>query len=136
MIVVDANVIAYRFLEGEKTGLACLVQKRDNAWLVPLLWRHEFLNILATSARSGIIEKPEAVTMWNSALHALAHNERVVNFEKALSCAVDFHISAYDAQYVTLAQTLNCHCITEDARLRKAFPQSLLSMREFVELKG
>ena len=53
MIVVDANVIAYRFIVGEKTGLACQVQEKDADWVVPALWRHEFLNVLATAARAG-----------------------------------------------------------------------------------
>ena len=135
MIVVDANVIAYRFIVGEKTGLACHVQEKDTDWVVPALWRHEFLNVLATAARAGIIDTVEACTIWRSALHVLGNNEQAVNYEKSLCCAVDAKISAYDAQYITLARTLNCLCITEDARLHKTFPKDTISMRAFLSLK-
>ena len=52
MIVVDTNVIAYVLIEGDKTALAQQVAKKDPDWKVPPLWRHEFLNVLATSAYS------------------------------------------------------------------------------------
>lgn len=135
MIVVDANVIAYRFIVGEKTGLACQVEEKDTDWIVPALWRHEFLNILATSARSGIIDTMKACTVWRSGLHVLGNKEQAVNYEKSLCCAVDFTISAYDAQYITLARTLHCLCITEDARLQRTFPKEAFCMREFLDLK-
>lgn len=135
MIVVDANVIAYRFIAGEKTGLSCQVQEKDAEWVVPALWRHEFLNVLATAARAGIIDTVEACTIWRSAFRILGNNEQAVNYEKSLCCAVDSRISAYDAQYITLARTLNCLCITEDARLHKTFPKEAISMRAFLALK-
>ncbi|MDD5675969.1 MAG: type II toxin-antitoxin system VapC family toxin [Chitinivibrionales bacterium] len=133
MIVVDANVIAYRFIAGEKTDYACRVQEKDRDWIVPVLWRHEFLNVLATTTRAGIITISEACTVWRAAIHALAQNEQTVDFEKALCCAVDGTISAYDAQYITLARNLNCFCITEDARLCKACPGAAISMRIFLD---
>ena len=70
MIVVDAKVIAYRFIEGEKTVLACRVQKRDGVWAVPSLWRHEFLNVLATTVRAGLMDTTEACTVRRNAAGA------------------------------------------------------------------
>jgi predicted nucleic acid-binding protein len=133
MIVVDANVIAYRFIEGEKTNLACRVQEKDSTWMVPLLWRHEFLNVLATVTRARIIDIAEARTIWHNAVQILSNSEHQVNYEQALRCAVDLQISAYDAQYIILARMLNCLVITEDARLRKTFPDTAISMRSFLE---
>jgi predicted nucleic acid-binding protein len=133
MIVVDANVIAYRFIEGEKTNLACRIQEKDGTWIVPLLWRHEFLNVLATVTRAGIIDITEAFTIWNNAVNILSNSEHPVQYEHALRCAVDLQISAYDAQYIVLGRMLNCLVITEDARLCKIFPETALSMRSFLE---
>ena len=47
MIVADSNVLAARVLSSELTELALRVEAIDNVWLVPRLWRYEFLNILA-----------------------------------------------------------------------------------------
>jgi predicted nucleic acid-binding protein len=133
MIVVDANVIAYRFITGEKTDLATRVQEKDSEWIVPHLWRHEFLNVLATVTRAGILDTAEACTIWRGVVKALANQEHEVLYEKALCCALDFQVSAYDAQYITLAHMLNTLCITEDSRLRKAFPDTAISMRTFLD---
>ena len=133
MIVVDTNVIAYRLIEGDKTALACQVEQRDNTWVVPRLWRHEFLNVLATSTRTGLLDIGQACASWRDALRMLANAERDAPFERALSCAVDARISAYDAQYITLAQFLDVACVTEDSRLLKAFPAVAISMRAFTD---
>jgi predicted nucleic acid-binding protein len=132
MIVVDTNIIAYRFIAGDKTDLACSVQKKDSEWIVPVLWRHEFLNVLATMTRANIIHAGEACTIWRSALHVLQHHERPTMYERALCCAVDFSISAYDAEYIALAQQMKVRCITEDMRLLKTFPDIAASMRMFL----
>ena len=44
MIVVDVNVIAYLLINGEKTVEARSVRELDSDWIVPDLWRDEFLN--------------------------------------------------------------------------------------------
>jgi predicted nucleic acid-binding protein len=132
MIVVDVNVIAYRFIQGEKSALACRVQEQDPEWIVPGLWRHEFLNVLATTTRTAIFTAAEAFAVWQSAQQTLANSQRPVNYQRALACAVDYKISAYDAQYITLARSLNCLCISEDARLCKVFPGIAISMQTFI----
>ena len=60
LIVVDTNVICYALISGDKTDLALQVDKQDASWNVPLLWRHEFLNVLATSIRAGVIYVKQA----------------------------------------------------------------------------
>jgi len=46
MIPVDANILAYYFIESSFTELARQVFAKDKEWIVPPLWRHEFISIL------------------------------------------------------------------------------------------
>jgi len=131
MIVVDTNIIAYRLIEGEKTDLACEVERKDGTWVAPPLWRHEFLNVLATSTKAGLLDMELACAIWRDAQGMLAEGERDAPWEAALRCAVDGRVSAYDAQYIALARSLGVRCVTEDSRLLKAFPAIAVSMRAF-----
>jgi len=48
-----------------------------------------------------------------------------------LTLAIEKNISAYDAQYITLAKELGVYCVTEDTRLLKKFPNLTISMKNF-----
>ena len=51
MIVTDTNVIAYLYLEGERSVQVEKVLEKDPHWVAPLLWRSEFRNVLALYMR-------------------------------------------------------------------------------------
>ena len=131
MIVVDTNVIAYVLIEGDKTALAQQVAKKDPDWKVPPLWRHEFLNVLATSARAEVIDALQAEALWHKGLDLLVRAEKEADGSASLKLAIEHAISAYDAQYIALAQSLETQCITEDKRLLKTFPDTAVSMKAF-----
>lgn len=133
MIVVDVNVVAYFFIEGDKTALARNVLQRDPDWRLPALWRHEFLNILATFARAGGATAAEARTLWRRGVQWLGGAEQAVDMESALAIAIAHRVSAYDAQYLALARQLGVRCVTEDGRLLRAFPDATRTMRAFCE---
>ena len=54
MIVVDTNIIAYLFLEGEFTSQAESLFHKETNWAAPVLWRSEFRNVLAHYLRKEI----------------------------------------------------------------------------------
>jgi len=128
VVVVDTNVVAYALIEGSKTVLAQRVRERDSMWRLPELWRHEFLNVLSTHARHGGVSSSEADVLWQEAMALLANCELPVDMRKALRLSIQFGISAYDAQYIVLAQSLGVPCVTEDRRLVRAFPDVATSM--------
>ena len=132
MIVVDTNIVAYAMIEGEKTLFARRLREKESRWRLPSLWRHEFLNVLSAYGRENRIAIPQLETLWGLAVSHFAAGESPVDMEKALKLAVQHRISAYDAQFVALAQTLNIPCITEDRRLQKTFPSTVRSMSEFL----
>ena len=47
MIVVDANILIYRIVEGEMTAATLRLQEKDPDWRTSPLWLYEFGNALA-----------------------------------------------------------------------------------------
>ena len=135
MIVVDANVLAYSLIEGTLTPLALQVRHRDPHWRLPGIWRHEILNIFTTYVRQGGLTKEKAVKALEDVYAHILPNEVELGPIETLEIALHYKISAYDAQYVLLAQKLGVPCVTEDRALRRAVPQLTVSMEGFVNEK-
>jgi predicted nucleic acid-binding protein len=131
MIVVDANVIAYYFIQGDRTDEARRLHAADPVWILPALWRHEFLNVLATAGKASVPKKL-LLEIWMAASMRLLDCERAVDYAKALMLSVDLGISAYDAQYLALAESLDVPCVTEDKKLVKASRGRALGMAAFL----
>lgn len=128
MIVVDTNIVAYAFIEGPRTRLAREAFRRDPEWRLPELWRHEFLNILATFTRRGGASLEQVSVVWRQADAALALFQHPVDMTLALELAVSHAIGAYDAQFIALAQSLGVLCLTEDRELVRKFPRTAISL--------
>jgi predicted nucleic acid-binding protein len=133
VIVVDANILAYYFVDGPRTAEAVQLFRTDSAWVVPALWQHEFMNILATMGKSGTTSAEALATLWSAASLDLAGKVRSVSLSRALELALELRVSGYDAQYLALAESLGVPCISEDARLVKASRGLALSMKTFLE---
>ncbi len=131
MIVVDVNIVAYFLIEGEKTSSARELLRREPEWCLPVLWRHEYLNVLATFARNGGATTAEVLSLWRRGVEWLVPLEQGVDMESALVLAAGNRISAYDAQYIALARQLRTVCVTEDQRLLKTFPSLTRTMKAF-----
>lgn len=74
----------------------------------------------------------QARVLWRRALELLADREELAEAEAALALAIEHPVSAYDGQYVALAQRLRAPLITADRRLLKAFPGIGQPMESFV----
>jgi predicted nucleic acid-binding protein len=133
MIVVDSNTIAYFFIEGEHSALAHQVRAKDANWVVPALWRHEFLNILAIYAQQGGLSLEACQDILAASVELLQRGETPVEMAQVLSLAVENGISAYDAQFVWLARTRGARCVIQDEGLLRKFPDVAVSMQDFCE---
>ena len=136
MIVADANLIVYRFLEGAMTERARRVAERDDDWVVPPLWRHEFANVLRLNVAEAGLVVGEALAIYAEADALLSERERDVDITDALRLAAEHSVSVYDAEYVVLARSLHVPLVTEDQELQRKFPAHAVSMRRFVETAG
>lgn len=123
MIVVDTNIVAYLYLPGEHTGRAEALLERDADWAVPLLWRSEFRNILAGCLRRKTLTFEAARDLQLEAEDLLSGAEHEVDSRRVLELVRDSDCSAYDCEFVALANALDVKLVTMDGKLRKSFPR-------------
>lgn len=123
MIVVDANVLAYLVLPGDRSKAATALLESDPAWAAPLLWRSELRQVLATYIQRGDLALDAAVELFASAQSLLDDRQHLVPTRVVLELARDSGCSAYDCEYVAVAQVLTVPLVTEDRSLLKAFPE-------------
>lgn len=132
MIVIDINVVVYLLTDTPQRDLALELRETDADWLVPPLWRHEMLNVLATLTRQDVLDKAAALTVWRNALDLIGTRERQPPMETALALAIAQGVSAYDAQYVALAESLGVPLVSEDRKLYLTFPDRVVSLSQFL----
>jgi len=129
MVVVDANIVAYLLLSGDRTDLARALIERDADWKSDAFALIEFSNILATYERRGELDSSQAERLQNDAKTALRGLVNIPHIT-ALETARRFGVSAYDARFLATAEKLRSKLVTEDAKLRSAAPQLTLSLAE------
>lgn len=122
MIVVDSNVLAYLYLPGEFTDAAERLLESDPDWHAPILWRSEFRNILAGCLRRGTLTFEQALAIQREAESLLDGAEHEPDSRSVLERVQGSDCSAYDCEFVALAQVLGTHLVTMDGKLLKAFP--------------
>nr|WP_299246010.1 type II toxin-antitoxin system VapC family toxin [uncultured Halomonas sp.] len=132
MIVADTNTIAYLYLPTEHTEAAESVLKKDAQWLVPRLWRSELRNILALYMRKGLLELTTAYQIQGQAEKLLAGNEYELDSLSVLVLAEETGCSAYDCEFVALAQRFDIPLVTSDKKLLRAFPEQAIAPKAFV----
>ena len=122
MIVVDSNVLAYLYLPGEFTPDAECLLETDPDWHAPVLWRSEFRNILAGCMRRGALTFEQASAIQHEAESLLDGGEHEPGSRQVLELVKDSDCSAYDCEFVAVAQMLGAPLATMDGKLLKAFP--------------
>lgn len=132
MIVADTNLVAYLLIEGEGTAGARKVWKKDAEWLLPPLWRSEFLNVLALAARTELIGRDDAREGWFRATSLFHGREGEPEGVRVLESALDRGISAYDAQFVVVAEANGVPLVTADREVLQACPEIAVSPEAFV----
>ena len=132
MIVADVNLMAYLLLGGPEQGIAQRVLERDPVWAAPLLWRSEFRNVLAAFMRQRDLSVSDACRAHGLADQLLAGQEFTVRGEGVLALVATSACSAYDCEYVALAEELAVPLVTADQQLLRAFPDRAISPKDFV----
>lgn len=123
MIVVDTNVVAYLYLPGDRTAATEALRQHDPEWAAPTLWRSEMRNLLATQVRAGRLTLDIAQSIQVEAERMLRGHEFEVDSAEVLRLSVESGCSAYDAEFVALADYLDIPLFSADRRLVDRFPE-------------
>jgi predicted nucleic acid-binding protein len=131
VIVVDTNVIAYLLMPGDQTPAARRTLERDSAWAAPLLWRSELCSVLAVALRTSRLVLTEALDVMEAATVLMAGGEYAVTSPAVLRLVAGSSCSAYDCEYVALAQDLGVPLVTADRRVLKDFGSTAVALERY-----
>ena len=120
--VADTNVVAALLLRRAENPDVTDSFVRDPDWRVPSLWRSEFRHVLLKHVRSNLLSSTQALAVWSRALTRLESKEHAIDGHLVLDLAIRSGCSTYDAEFVVLAQQLNCPLLTFDRKLLQLFP--------------
>lgn len=135
MIVVDSNVIAYCWIHGERTALAHRLRRLDPDWHAPVLWRSELRNILAGYRRDGSLDGTQVRQVMSTAEAGLGGREHHLPSERVFAVLERSRLSAYDSEFVALAEILDVRLVTEDRAILAACPDRALSLASALSIQ-
>ena len=136
MIVVDTNLIGYLYLESKHSQQVEQVLRRDADWAAPLLWRSEFRNVLAGYLRKRWLSLEESRQLMDEALRMMEDREYEVDSYQVLRLVANSTCSAYDCEFVALAQELGTTLVTLDKEILNSFPTVAVSVDTFLSTQA
>lgn len=134
MIIADANLIAYYYLPGPFQPLAQKIIQKDPAWFVPPILVSEFRNILLGFVRGKQLHKKDAIEIAVRVEIVFSQRTKGISSAQVMDLACDSGCSAYDAEYIALAQMMDVKLVTSDKYLLNAFPKIAVSLESFLKI--
>ena len=122
MIVVDTNVIHDCWVRGQNTEVAQAVRRKDPDWHAPILWRSELRSMLTAYLRRRLMSRIQIAEILRIADRAFVESEHIVGDDLVLDVVESSALTAYDAEFVALADALSVPLVTADKAVLKAFP--------------
>ena len=132
MIVVDTNLVAHFFINGEHSDQAEKVFLKDPRWAAPLLWRSELRSVMVKCLRKEFFGTDDAIQIMDEAESLLSGGEYAVASAEVLTLAASTACSAYDGEFVVLARGLGVPFVTLDRALLESFPETAVSPARFL----
>ncbi len=131
MIVADTNLVAYLLLEGDHTAAAERVLDQDSHWIAPVPWRSELRNVLTSYVRRDLLALEQAYRFMELGEILLRGREYSIPSESVLELAASSGCTAYDCEFVALAQRSEVPLVTSDRQVLAAFPDIAIDPRRF-----
>src|SRR5438105_2442387 len=133
MIVVDTNIIAYLHLPGEHTAVVEQIYKKNPNWAAPYLWRSELRNVLALNVQRKLISSDFAIDVMERAQQLMLEHEFIVRSYQVLELSFQSGCTAYDCEFVALANDFEVPLITFDKKITRIFPKIAMSANGFLK---
>lgn len=133
MIVADSNLIAYLLIPGDKSAMADEIFLKDPDWAVPLICRSEIRNILTLYMRHEKMSLHQAQVTMEKAERLWCEHEYAVPSNEILELTHKHNVTAYDGEFVILAQELRITLVTFDKAVRKMFPRIAIDPVDFLK---
>ena len=131
MIVADTNIISYLLLPTSFSESADNLYRAEPRWAAPVLWKSEFRNVLALYLRRRVISVGKALQLQELAESIMLHNEYDIASSQVFTLVDQSACSAYDCEFVALAEYLSCPLITQDKQLLASFPSVAVSIQDY-----
>jgi len=132
VIVVDTNVICYRWMSSPNSAAAETALAKDPHWIAPLLWRSEFRNIVALALRKKALTIHVAQEIVRRAEASFERSEFAVSSDAVLQLVARSNCTAYDCEFVALAHAEGVSLVTADRQIVDEFPEVAISLKRFV----
>ena len=133
MIVVDTNVICYRWMSSPNNPAAEAALAKDPHWIAPLIWCSEFRNIVALAIRKKALTLDVAQEIMRKAEASLEGSEFAVSSDAVLQLVARSNCTAYDCEFVALAHAEAVRLVTADRQIMREFPEVAISLEKFVQ---
>ena len=132
MIVVDTNIISYLYLSSEYSKQSEDLLTFDSDWVAPILWRSEFRNVLALYLQKNLLALDEILLIIHHAEKLLSVGEYEISSAHIMQLVKSSNCSAYDCEFVALAQHLNVPLITADKKILNKFSNIAKSVNSYI----
>jgi len=97
-----------------------------------MLWRSEFRSALAGALRHKLITADAAIDIIERAETQFAGREFLVSSREVIRLVASSRCSAYDCEFVALAEEQRVPFLTVDRQILGDFPKAAVSLEKFV----
>lgn len=132
MIIADTNIISYLLLPTIYTDSVEKLYEIDPDWSAPILWKSEFRNVMALYLRKKIITLDKAIQLQDAAESIIIQNEYDISSSQVLALIDKSDCSAYDCEFIALANHLDTKLVTQDKKILREFPSTAISVSDFI----
>ncbi|HSI34576.1 MAG TPA: type II toxin-antitoxin system VapC family toxin [Tepidisphaeraceae bacterium] len=132
MIVVDTNVVLAVVVRSDATQAALAARARDPEWIVPRLFVSEGLQSLlkyVVVARS--MDRDQALKAFKRATSLVKVGHAEAEPVDVLNTAIRLGLTAYDSEYVAMAELHGLRFVTLDGQVLKAAPGVAVTPTDF-----
>lgn len=132
MIVVDTNIIAHMTFATDHSPVVSSLHAHDPVWEAPILWKSEFLNVLALYYRKKLIDVEESLKALDFAERLIGLREHRISSPDVLNLIIRSSCSAYDCEFVGLAEKLDTKLVTYDKKILREFPSFAVTPEDYL----